>query len=246
MKFHIPILSLLAASSALAVTVVTENFNYADGSLAGFNGGSGWSGAWGATDSTTDPVSQFNIVSGEAIYTGYQGPTQEIVTQSRAFTDSYTIDVNTTLTLTFDIIVNETQLGRGVGISLTDSGAGSEVFIGKQINEGGSANGVHSSIAAGGLDHVVLSGSGSASLTAIFTSDGTDTFVSISDGVETLNGTIAGSQFTFDGLNADGYHRLTTTNGIDNISIDVEVVPEPSSIALLGFGGLALMLRRRK
>jgi hypothetical protein len=34
--------------------------------------------------------------------------------------------------------------------------------------------------------------------------------------------------------------------GIDNVSLEVNAVPEPSSAALLGLGGLALILRRRK
>ena len=34
--------------------------------------------------------------------------------------------------------------------------------------------------------------------------------------------------------------------GFDNITLDVAAVPEPSSAALLGLGGLALILRRRK
>jgi len=39
-----------------------------------------------------------------------------------------------------------------------------------------------------------------------------------------------------------------TGNGtaIDNVSLEVNVVPEPSTTALLGLGGLALILRRRK
>ncbi|MCP5537858.1 MAG: PEP-CTERM sorting domain-containing protein [Akkermansiaceae bacterium] len=36
------------------------------------------------------------------------------------------------------------------------------------------------------------------------------------------------------------------TTFIDNVSYDVTEVPEPSSAALLGLGGLALILRRRK
>jgi len=241
------LLMLLAASPVYAVVVVTEDFTYANGAVdATENGGTGWAGAWGGTTSGTSPVSQFSVSSNQAIYGGYQGATQEEIKHSRAFASSYAIDANTTLVLTFDLIVNENQLGRGIGVSLTDSGSGTQVFIGKQINESTGPGGIHAEIS--GADYAVLGGSrASATLTATFTSDGTDTFVKISDGSNPdVSGTIAGTQYTFDGLDLDGYHRLTTTNGVDNISIDVTTVPEPSSVALLGLGGLALILRRRK
>ncbi|MFK7912201.1 MAG: PEP-CTERM sorting domain-containing protein [Akkermansiaceae bacterium] len=72
---------------------------------------------------------------------------------------------------------------------------------------------------------------------------------------------IAKSYTVTTGLTDDAYFRIrklrpspSGTNGgangtyhrYDNILITAEVVPEPSSAALLGLGGLALILRRRK
>jgi len=238
----IPTLLALGVSSNAAI-VVTEDFTYANGVVdATENGGTGWAGAWGSTDGT---AAQFEIVNGEAILMEDQ-VNHETIKHSRAFASAYTLDTNTTLTLTFNNIVLETQSGRGIGLNLTDSTNGQSIFIGKQLNEGNSG-GIHGSITAGGTDHAVTTnGSGSAFLTAVLTSDGTDTFVSINDGSGAVTGTIAGTQYIFDGLDITGYHKFTTTNGVDNISIDVTVVPEPSSTALLGLGGLALILRRRK
>lgn len=232
---------LMTASAASATVVVQENFTYADGDVDAYNGGTGWASAW--ENGNSNATRRFTVSSNEAIYNAGGNGTTTV--QSRAFTSAYTIDVNTTLTLTFDSIVNEAQLGRGIGLNLTDSTSGESVFIGKQVNQG-KAGGIHSSM-GGGTDYAfTAAGSGSATLTAIFTSDGTDTFVSINDGAGAVTGTISGTQYSFDGLDLTGYHASTVSNGMDNISIDVTTVPEPSSAALLGLGGLALIFRRRK
>ena len=50
-------------------------------------------------------------------------------------------------------------------------------------------------------------------------------------------------------LNAGAEGLATATNSfiaIDDVFLEVTAVPEPSSAALLGLGGLALILRRRK
>lgn len=243
MKSKITLLTILSASVANAAVVVTEDFTYADGVLNGSNNsGTGWTGAWGAS---SPGQGEFEIVSNEAIFKG-DGTNQTINTHSRAFGSAYTIDANTTLTLSFDLIVNETQLGRGIGLHLTDSTNSSKIFIGKELN---GEYGAHADIDIGGDTYADTGATGSMAVVATITSDGTDTFVSVSaNGGVAGTGTIAGTQFIFDGLDAVGYHRSTATNGVDNISIDVTVapVPEPSSTALIGLGGLALLLRRRK
>ncbi|MCP5535030.1 MAG: PEP-CTERM sorting domain-containing protein [Akkermansiaceae bacterium] len=56
----------------------------------------------------------------------------------------------------------------------------------------------------------------------------------------------------FEGLSTDGAGNITfaMTNGVDNFTafngFEIQNVPEPSSAALLGLGGLALILRRRQ
>ncbi len=57
---------------------------------------------------------------------------------------------------------------------------------------------------------------------------------------------VTSATFTF--ANYDNTGVASNTNRWDNITIegDVVAVPEPSSTALLGLGGLALILRRRK
>ena len=58
---------------------------------------------------------------------------------------------------------------------------------------------------------------------------------------DVTGGVTAGTQFQViadSGLNDYVTHQF--------VSLDVATIPEPSSIALLGLGGLALILRRRK
>ncbi len=58
------------------------------------------------------------------------------------------------------------------------------------------------------------------------------------DGVIQINGSSSG---TF-----SDYFAVTGSNGSDGYTLTAIAVPEPSSAALLGLGGLALILRRRK
>ncbi|BDS07551.1 hypothetical protein NT6N_25910 [Oceaniferula spumae] len=83
-----------------------------------------------------------------------------------------------------------------------------------------------------------------------FTVNDDNTWSATSTGLETeinSSGTLA--QTTYAGI-ASGLGAYTSVQGnsviytVDNVTITT--VPEPSSAALLGFGGLALVLRRRK
>ncbi|MBT8037287.1 MAG: PEP-CTERM sorting domain-containing protein [Verrucomicrobiae bacterium] len=73
----------------------------------------------------------------------------------------------------------------------------------------------------------------------------------VGDDVLDADGAGAGTATTFDtGVLGDDialrFQGATNSASIDNVSIDISVVPEPSTTALLGLGGLALILRRRK
>jgi hypothetical protein len=63
-------------------------------------------------------------------------------------------------------------------------------------------------------------------------------------------GTLATNYARFNGLSPDGGNTLAFSMGGVNSPINglqlIETVPEPSTTALLGLGGLALILRRRK
>jgi hypothetical protein len=51
--------------------------------------------------------------------------------------------------------------------------------------------------------------------------------------------TFAGNTVTFTGLTAEAQHN-------DSFRVITEAIPEPSSTALIGFAGLALLARRKR
>lgn len=86
-------------------------------------------------------------------------------------------------------------------------------------------------------------GTGTATISALgsqqnITADGTDIAVTF-----TYNGTDDFIALTFAQQNASGGTVFGSAD-IDNLTVNT--IPEPSSTALLGLGGLALILRRRK
>jgi len=107
-------------------------------------------------------------------------------------------------------------------------------------------------------DQETLTGSGllSANTTyfAVFTATNsgdaaTTTDPAQTDGPDTsISGSgwsIGDKMFTADKTDLTSWTQSTTTSA-PRLQINVSVVPEPSSLALLGLGGLALILRRKK
>ena len=228
------------AQSATAVLVVQENFTYADGDVDNYNGGMGWAAAW--ENGNSNATRRFRVVNSEVIYNGGGNGTE--TEQNRGFASAITVGLLDTVTLTFNLIRPESQVGRGIGIYLTNAGA-NEFFLGKEIND---VVGLKSGMVMGSNDYAEFASSGTTeTITTIIIYDGTDTSFVLSDSNETLPAYKQSGQFTFDGISLAGYHASTTTNGIDSISIDVTSVPEPSvflfgSIVAAGF--IIVRLRR--
>ena len=136
---------------------------------------------------------------------------------------------------------------------------------------GGSAEKLFFGVSNGGTDEVrlAISGGGAGFDTGLFVADGsTNTFMGVvdfdndligiwlnPDGTDSWNGSGGSADGTvaYTGSNWSTAARLGGGNvaSFDNLVIgtdfsEVQAVPEPSSAALLGLGGLALILRRRK
>lgn len=220
--------TLIGIGSSHAAIVASDNFA-TDGALAGQTGGTGWSGAWTGGN--------FTVATGNALGTGANTTTRLING------GAITVGTTDTLTISFDLLMNNTQTGRGSGIQLTNAG-GFSYTIGKRANGG---YGLHSGLTTGGTTYTTF---GSApinqNITTVITYDGVNTSFVLSDNNETLTAYTVAGQVSLDGIGIQNTHGGTVDNGISGLSVDIVAVPEPSSAALLGLGGVALILRRRK
>ncbi len=221
----------LATTSANATVIASDDFNtYTDGNIVGQAGaGTGWSTDYTGADG-------LNVTSGQIDGSGapeqvYRGLSQ-------------TIDVanGNEVWMTFD--------GQ---ITLS----GSFGYAGVSFFDGGSEKGIIGAISGrdmfgiGGADTGVT---GTNSIAVKF--DLTDNSVSLWTGTAGSAVDVSGAPTQTGSMNIKGTDNLrfaihTGDMQIDNFIMgttmeDVNVVPEPSSAALLGLSGLALILRRKK
>lgn len=223
-KTIIPLLCFVAAAStASAAIVFQDDFSEADGT--DINGkapdvGSNWSVTVGAP---------LNIASSRLDTSG---------AARNAFGDFTTsLSAGNILTMTYDTSALGNFFSGGfAGVSLYQGGV-------ESIFTGDTGGDVFWGVVESGVGETISTDNTTAT-SATFTytyDDGSWTFTTTS-GVN-LSGTMASS------MDLD---RLRIANGsggdiaVDNLTIDISAVPEPSSTALLGLGGLAIMLRRRK
>ncbi|MFC4992240.1 PEP-CTERM sorting domain-containing protein [Rubritalea tangerina] len=228
-KLPLTLTALLSLSAiSQAATVASDNFA-SDGALAGQTGGTGWSGAWTGGN--------FTVTSGQALAGG-------ATTATRLFNGgAITVGTNDTLTISFDLILAETFSGRGVGIQLLDSG-GFDYYIGKRQN---GSYGLHDNGGTGGADFASFASAPiNQTITTVITYDGANTSFVLSDNNETLTAYSVAGQVTVDGIGIQTLHTGTNGNGIDNLSVDLVAVPEPSASVLIGLGGIVLIMSRRK
>jgi len=266
MKKTITLVSLTAlslAATASAVIIGMDDFTYADGPLAGATGGTGFD--WDNTTTThTGTSSNWNDTVGAPSVTGgvlttnasgvlreYNGPGEGSTVGSDEHLGALrgsgvvfiTVDMNRSSTASSWSGVSAMDFGEErlfFGVRGLDAAADT---VGLEISGGVSAN-TGISIADDSWSTIIAVLDFDNDLVGIWVNP---------DGADAWDGTggTADATLAYTGTNWNSSTRIQSgaETSWDNFKVSTtfaDAVPEPSSAALLGLGGLALILRRRK
>jgi hypothetical protein len=232
---------LLGGSQASAAIIALDDFSYSDAALAG-NGtaADGWNEAWRNTNGAGALVT-----SGVVTISSGGRTVRNLDLTSIATSLGHTLGADGTSVF---IGIDHTIGARFSAVEFHNEGdtdAKRNFFFGKNNGTGGlyttdatAASVTSSSTAAARYVIAITYGALNADTAELFR-DG------ISQGT-----TVTASDLSFDRV-AFGAFINNTLLATDNLIIattfaEAAAVPEPSSVALLGLGGLALILRRRK
>lgn len=247
-----PLLALLIILSSPVVNaalIATENFDYADGALAGNSGGSGFSNAWSGTGQVSGGVGTFSSGDFDNAFRNLAGALAPVAGDS--------------LFIAFDFAVSATQANTYAGVTLFETGGGPEVtFAGLSFPFGPlgvGSNGFAVTDPSASLPtvfpvfnllvHEVVFGAG-----GIFTANlYIDPMGALGAPDDTTTGTY--SPGVAIDLFRPGAGVFSGSPGmiayIDNLRIgtalsDVHSVPVSGTLALLGLGFIGMAARRRK
>ena len=254
--FHLSTLATLAfATAAQASPIASEEFSYAPGSIAGLNGGSGFTSAWRGSDT---------VDAADLTYPGLLTAGGHFVSSggnSGAFRDLGTF-YGTDTTTVFVSFVLSAQPGFSTtnpdyaGLSFFDANDGAErLFLGQTFQatnygferSGGASATTGTAVSSSPTflvaEFIFQAGNDTVNLyvnptPGLAAPDVAATSASVSDfyfdRIRLQSGLDGGETFNFDEV------RLGTTYA------DVSPAPEPTSILLLGITGVGLLARRRR
>lgn len=262
--------SVALAGSASAAIIASDDFTYADGALAGQNGGTGWASAWanrigngvGNTDQGDAVTSGVATVFGDnsAVFDD-QGTTYRTLASTVNATGSVWISIDMAFTAgkgTDSFVSLQFRTGApgatgdptvSPGWRVGDEWTGSNWAVGNNdttmIDSGFSTPTVS-------LDTLLVHINYDLGTSALWVNPTEGQNLGAADAI--AGGTPDGTPGSFDTvlLRAGGGGTTYRELSMDNLIIGTEqsdvfnAVPEPSSTALLGLAGLAFILRRRK
>ena len=255
--------------SASAVVIAADDFSYPDGGLSGQNGGTGWDslgwanrsvlGGNNVVDATDAVLSGVASASGDNVSAAGADPfgDQAVTFRSLGSTVAETGGTWVTVDMAFTAGAHGSAfvsifLGLGDPPATGDPTSGSAWSVGEQWGSDkwsiGSASysGVTASTDSAALDTLLFKIDHDLGVTGLWVNPADGAL-----GAADAETNLAPGSFNSVMFRAGGQGGTTRTVAFDNLIlatelVDVHTVPEPSSSALLGLAGLALILRRRK